>query len=73
MDDKLGQDVGERTMGDQIAKAQDLVAKAEKKLKGWNMFGNKYEEALEMLEKAVNGFKLAKACARSCDIMLPST
>ena len=50
-------------MGDNIAKAQDLIAKADKKIKGWALFGNKYEEALELLEKAVNYLKLGKACA----------
>ena len=50
-------------MSDSVAKAHDLVAKADKKLKGWALFGNKYEEALELLEKAVNGYKLGKACA----------
>jgi len=43
--------------------ARELVARAEKKL-GQNrfmaMFGNKYEDAAELLEKAANGFKLAK-------------
>lgn len=44
------------------AKADELVSKAEKKLKGFQLFGNKYEEALEMLEKAVNAYKLDKKC-----------
>lgn len=49
-------------MGD-AAKARDLVAKADKKLGGWGLFGNKYEDALELLEKAANQLKLAKARA----------
>lgn len=48
------------TMGE--AKADELVAKAEKKLKGFQLFGNKNEEALEMFEKAVNAYKLDKKC-----------
>lgn len=48
---------------DQVAKADDLVAKADKKLKGWQLIGNKHEDALELLEKAVNSYKLGKACA----------
>ena len=50
-------------MSDSGSKGQELLAKAEKKLKGMNLFGNKYEEASEMLEKAANHFKLAKLCA----------
>ena len=40
--------------------ADDLVAKAEKKLKGGmfgNMFGSKKEEAIELLTEAANKFK----------------
>eukprot|EP00951_Prasinocladus_malaysianus_P038025 scaffold413571_cov39-Prasinocladus_malaysianus.AAC.1 len=44
------------------AKGRDFVAKANKKLKGWAIFGNKYEEAAELLEKAANQFKLGKSC-----------
>lgn len=44
------------------AKGDELVAKAEKKLKGFQLFGNKHEEALEMFEKAVNSYKLSKRC-----------
>lgn len=52
-------------MGDYAAKGHDLVKKAEKKLNSFGLFGgfgNKYEDAAEMLEKAGNQFKLAKAC-----------
>ena len=47
--------------------ARALVAKAEKTL-GQGRFagmfsGNKYENAAELLERAANGFKLAKKCA----------
>lgn len=33
---------------------------ADKKLKGFGFFGNKYEEAADLLEKAANNYKLAK-------------
>ncbi|KAJ9516507.1 hypothetical protein QJQ45_011142 [Haematococcus lacustris] len=33
---------------------------AEKKLKGFGFFGNKYEDAVELLEKAANNYKLGK-------------
>ena len=52
-------------MADYAAKGHDLVKKAEKKLNSFGLFGgfgNKYEDAAEMLEKAGNQFKLAKAC-----------
>ena len=51
-------------MGDYAGKARELVAKAEKRLKAFSLFGasSKYEDAAEMLERAANQFKLAKAC-----------
>lgn len=49
------------------AKADDFLKKAEKKLKSWNPFGNKYEEAAELLEKAANNFKLAKCWNEATD------
>ena len=52
-------------MGDYAAKGHDLVKKAEKKLNSFGLFGgfgNKYEDAADMLEKAGNQFKLAKSC-----------
>ena len=39
---------------DGAARADALVAKADKRLKGWSLMGNKYEDAQEMLEKAAN-------------------
>lgn len=42
--------------------ADDLVAKADKKLASFGFFGNKYEDAAELLEKAAVQYKLAKAC-----------
>jgi alpha-soluble NSF attachment protein len=38
-------------MGDHVAKANEQLKKAEKKLASWQFFGNKYEEAAELLEK----------------------
>lgn len=51
-------------MGDYAAKGHDLVKKADKKLNSFGLFGafNKYDDAAELLEKAANQFKLAKAC-----------
>lgn len=48
-------------MADFTAKGQDLFAQAEKKLKSLGWFGNKYEEAAELLEKAANNFKLVRS------------
>ena len=45
-------------MADFTAKGQDLREQAEKKLKSLGWFGNKYEEAAELLEKAANNFKV---------------
>ena len=46
-------------------KGDTLVAQAEKKLKSWSFFNSsKNEEASELLEKAANHYKLAKACWR---------
>ncbi|DBA73301.1 hypothetical protein WJX77_003916 [Trebouxia sp. C0004] len=45
-------------------KARDMVAKADKKLKGYSFLGGmgaKYDDAAELLESAGNNFKLAKA------------
>eukprot|EP00216_Chloropicon_sp_CCMP2111_P005679 CAMPEP_0198235348 /NCGR_PEP_ID=MMETSP1446-20131203/1260_1 /TAXON_ID=1461542 ORGANISM="Unidentified sp, Strain CCMP2111" /NCGR_SAMPLE_ID=MMETSP1446 /ASSEMBLY_ACC=CAM_ASM_001112 /LENGTH=288 /DNA_ID=CAMNT_0043916483 /DNA_START=68 /DNA_END=934 /DNA_ORIENTATION=+ len=41
-------------------KGKDAKEKADKKLKGWGLFGNKFEEASELYEQAANSFKLAK-------------
>jgi len=48
-------------MANYEAKGKDFLAKANKKLGGWSLFGNKYEDAAELLEQAANQFKLAKA------------
>lgn len=49
---------------DYESKARDLVARGDKKLRGFSLFGgsSKYEEAAELYEKASNQFKLAKLC-----------
>jgi alpha-soluble NSF attachment protein len=52
-------------MGDYAARGADFMKKADKKLNSFGLFssfGNKYEDAAELLEKAANHFKLAKAC-----------
>lgn len=49
-------------MGDSGGKAEELVRKADKKLTSFALFGNKYEDAAELYEKAVTQYKLAKLC-----------
>lgn len=45
------------------SKGDSLVAQADKKLKSWSLFNSsKNEDAAELLEKAANNYKLAKAC-----------
>ena len=46
----------------QAKRGQEAKAKAEKKLSGWGLFGNKYEDAADLYEQAANAFKLAKQC-----------
>lgn len=48
-------------MADFQAKARDYAAKADKKMKSFSFFGNKYEDAADLYEKAANQYKLAKA------------
>lgn len=48
-------------MADQEKRGDDFVAQAEKKLKGWAIFGSKYEDAAELLEKAGTAYKVAKS------------
>jgi alpha-soluble NSF attachment protein len=42
------------------SKARGLASQADRKLLGWNLFGNKYEDASELYEQAANQFKLGK-------------
>lgn len=49
-------------MGDHLVRAEEFEKKAEKKLNGWGIFGSKYEDAADLLEKAANSYKLAKSC-----------
>ena len=51
-----------RGMGDNEARGDDFEKKADQKLSGWSFFGNKYEDAADLLDKAGNFFKLAKNC-----------
>ena len=48
------------------AKAQELIAKADKKLTSWfaSLSGSKYEDAEELYTKAANQLKVIKSCAR---------
>lgn len=48
-------------MADSVAKGEEYFQAAQKKLKSFSFFGNKTEEAAELLEKAANYFKLGKA------------
>ncbi|KAI4382892.1 hypothetical protein MLD38_008794 [Melastoma candidum] len=48
-------------MGDHYARGEEYEKKAEKKLTGWGIFGSKYEDAADLLDKAANSFKLAKS------------
>ncbi|GAA0143261.1 membrane traffic protein [Lithospermum erythrorhizon] len=48
-------------MGDHLARAEEFVKKAEKKLQAWAIFGSKHEDAAELYDKAANAFKLAKS------------
>ena len=50
-------------MADQLAKGDEFERKAEKKLASWGLFGSKYEDAAELLDRAANSYKLAKACS----------
>lgn len=49
-------------------KADSLVEQANKKLKSWSLFNSsKFDEAAELLEKAANNYKLAKAWKEAAD------
>ena len=47
-------------------RAFDFLKQAQKKVKGWSLFGNKYEKAVELFESAGNLFKVAENCACLC-------
>lgn len=49
-------------MGDQLARGDEYVKKAEKKLNSWSFLGSKHEDAADLFDKAANCFKLSKAC-----------
>ena len=55
---------------DGAARADALVAKAEKRLKGWSLMGNKYEDAQEMLEKAANLYVTTHALSFSVRVCI---
>ncbi|KAF3670500.1 Alpha-soluble NSF attachment protein [Capsicum chinense] len=52
-------------MGDQTARGEEFLKKAEKKLSGWGLFGSKYDDAAELFDKAANCFKLSKTWDRA--------
>ncbi|KAI3474260.1 hypothetical protein Pfo_029048 [Paulownia fortunei] len=49
----------------QIAKGEEFERKAEKKIKGWGLFGSKYDDAADLYQKAANSFKLSKSWDRA--------
>jgi alpha-soluble NSF attachment protein len=51
------------------SKADEHVEQAEKKLKGWGMFGNKWEDALDLYNKAINLYKINKAWDKAADVL----
>mmetsp|Transcript_32473 Transcript_32473/g.58974 ORF Transcript_32473/g.58974 Transcript_32473/m.58974 type:complete len:301 (-) Transcript_32473:622-1524(-) len=57
-------------MADFIAKADDFKKQAEKKTKTvfGGVFGNKFEEAAELFEKAANNYKLGKSFGDAADM-----
>ncbi|KAL8161060.1 hypothetical protein V2J09_012549 [Rumex salicifolius] len=55
-------------MADQLARGEDFERKAEKKLTGWGIFGNKHEDAADLYEKAANCFKLAKSWDKAGEV-----
>eukprot|EP00252_Welwitschia_mirabilis_P012233 TRINITY_DN2717_c0_g1_i1.p1 TRINITY_DN2717_c0_g1~~TRINITY_DN2717_c0_g1_i1.p1 ORF type:complete len:290 (-),score=81.50 TRINITY_DN2717_c0_g1_i1:254-1123(-) len=52
-------------MANQEAAGIEYEKKADKKLQGWSLFGNKHEDAADLYEKAGNSYKLAKAWDRA--------
>lgn len=48
-----------------VAKGEEFERKAEKKIKGWGLFGSKYEDAADLFSKAANSFKLSKSWDRA--------
>lgn len=57
-------------MADQEAKGDDFERKAEKKLKGWGIFGSKYDDAAELYDKAGNCYKLAKSWDKAAGVYI---
>ncbi|KAK6118222.1 hypothetical protein DH2020_048008 [Rehmannia glutinosa] len=54
----------------QIAKGEEFERKAEKKIKGWGLFGSKYEDAADFYQKAANCFKLSKSWDRAAVVYI---
>jgi len=48
-------------MENAASRADECMAKAQKKLQGWSLFGKKYDEVAELFQQAANQYKLAKA------------
>ncbi|PIN19705.1 Protein required for fusion of vesicles in vesicular transport, alpha-SNAP [Handroanthus impetiginosus] len=57
-------------MAEHIAKGEEFERKAEKKIKGWGLFGSKYEDAADLYQKAANSFKLAKSWDRAARVYI---
>ncbi|KAL0477968.1 alpha-soluble NSF attachment protein [Acrasis kona] len=50
-------------------KGDEFLEQAEKKLKGWGLLSNKYEDALELYSKAINIYKMNKAWDKAADVL----
>ncbi|CAK9196712.1 unnamed protein product [Sphagnum jensenii] len=57
-------------MADSEARGAEYEKKADKKLGGWSVFGGKYDDAADLLEKAANSYKLAKSWNRAANVYI---
>ncbi|CAM6013810.1 unnamed protein product [Sphagnum balticum] len=57
-------------MADSEARGAEFEKKADKKLGGWSVFGGKYDDAADLLEKAANSYKLAKSWNRAANVYI---
>ncbi|CAK9196675.1 unnamed protein product [Sphagnum troendelagicum] len=57
-------------MADSEARGAEYEKKADKKLGGWSVFGGKYDDAADLLEKAANSYKLAKSWNKAANVYI---
>ncbi|KAF4393925.1 hypothetical protein G4B88_025894 [Cannabis sativa] len=58
-------------MADHIAKGDEFLKKAQKKINAWGLFASsKYEDAAELYAKSANHFKLAKSWDRAGSVFI---